>query len=113
MLETGDVIATMIKVIGAYGHFIISFIFLVAAGILLYRIKSVATVLFFAGLLLSVAMSFTMTTIITFQWSESTTLMYETIQKLSLIGGFGSLVQAIGFLIFVIELPALLKTEKA
>ena len=111
MLETNNMIETMIKVAAAYGHFIISIIFLVAAGILLYRIKSVATALFFGGMLLSVAMSFAMTTIITFQWEESATLTYQSIQKLSLIGGFGSFVQAIGFLIFVIELPALLKTE--
>ncbi|HOY70444.1 MAG TPA: hypothetical protein PL131_07490 [Methylotenera sp.] len=112
MLETGNVIASMIQVVAAYGHFIISLIFLTAAGILLYRIKSVATALFFAGLLLSVAMSFTMTTMITFHLGDSATPMYENIQKLSLIGGVGSLLQAVGFLIFVIELPALLKTEK-
>lgn len=112
MLETGHVIATIVKVAAAFGHFAISFIFLVAAGMLLYRIKSVATGMIFAGFLLSFVMSFAMTSMVTFQWGESATSTYETIQKLSLIGGVGSLVQAIGFLIFVIELPALLKSDK-
>ncbi|MGB4811492.1 MAG: hypothetical protein WBP13_03290 [Methylophilaceae bacterium] len=100
-----DFLAKLLKLVLAYGHYLPSFIFLLAAGILFFRMKNWTTGLIFGGLLVGVAASLVSTTIIQFRLFDSIAELEPALAKLGAVAIFGYLVQAVSFLIFVVGLP--------
>jgi hypothetical protein len=100
-MEINTLINMGSKILVTYGSILMSLIFLFAAGILWFRIKSVPTGLFFFGLLTTTLVSIGVRLIIEWRLFDTATEIQAVIMKLSVIGAIAFFVQTIGFLLYV------------
>lgn len=85
----------------AYGYYAISLIPVISSGILFFRTKTKATAMFFFGLLFSLGLAYLSTAIwLPESWSGI----------IMALVGLASFVSSIGFLLYALSLPKLLKT---
>jgi hypothetical protein len=103
MLDGGIGLEWLLKVLTFYGTFLMHFIYLFAAGMLLTKFKNAYTAMFFFGLLFAVIANIAIRIIIEFRLFDSATDMQHQIQLLSMISAVAYFVQVIGFLLFVFD----------
>jgi hypothetical protein len=112
MLEGGIGLDWILKVLTFYGTFLMHFIYLFAAGMLLAKFKNAFTAMFFFGLLFAVIANIAIRVIIEFRLFDTATGMQHQIQWLSMISAVAYSVQVIGFLLFMFDFIKLKNIEK-
>lgn len=103
MLEGGIGLEWVLKILTFYGTFLMHFIFLFAAGMLLAKFKNAHTAMFFFGLLFAVMANVAIRVIIEFRLFDTATGMQHQIQLLAVVSSVAYFVQVIGFLLFVFD----------
>ena len=106
MLEGGIGLEWLLKILTLYGTFLMHFVFLFAAGMLLAKFKNAYTAMFFFGLLFAVMANIAIRIIIEFRLFDTAAGMQHQIQLLAVVSSVAYFVQVIGFLLFVYDFIA-------
>lgn len=102
-----EIVLGAFKVLVSYGQVMLGFLFLFAAGMLFIRTKSVATGVFFGGLLITTLISLVIRMMVEFQSYDSPIALQEKFQMLSTVSFIAMAIQVTGFLVYVLSLPKL------